>query len=251
MAVARGTFRCRGISADPSPQNTCPSSREAPTAVARRIRQGCSDRKDHLHGRAGIRRFGTRLAMVAETKEIFRRKDSDGETGHRGGRSSDRRNRAANRSRHACVTLWRVSNHATLDGVGGLRAPGRWHTRGKPIVYCAGSAAAALLETLVHAEIDAEDIPAAFRYLEIEVTDSTAVETIQPADLGSSWRTRIEHTRRTGDDWLQSGRTAILRVPSVIAPETWNFLINPTHSESAAIRIAKVHRYVVDRRLLR
>lgn len=147
--------------------------------------------------------------------------------------------------------MWRVSNHAALDGLGGLRASGRWHTRGKPIVYCAGSAAAALLETLVHAEIDAEDIPVAFRYLEIEVVDSTAVETIRPSDPGSAWQTRLDRTRRTGDEWLQSGRTALLRVPSVIAPETWNFLINPAHSESAAIRIAKVHRYVVDRRLLR
>jgi RES domain-containing protein len=144
-----------------------------------------------------------------------------------------------------------VSNHAAVDGVGGLRAPGRWHTRGRPIVYCAGSAAAALLETLVHAEIDAEDIPVAFRYLEIEVADSAAVETIRPSDLGSAWQTRLDRTRRTGDQWLRSGRTALLRVPSVIAPETWNFLTNPAHSESAAIRIAKVHRYVVDRRTLR
>jgi RES domain-containing protein len=148
------------------------------------------------------------------------------------------------------VTLWRVSNHATLDGAGGLRAPGRWHMRGTPIVYCAGSAAAALLETLVHAEIDAEDIPVAFRYLEIEVADSGAIETI-PADPGTAWRSRLDRTRRIGDEWLRSGRTAILSVPSVIAPETRNFLINPAHAESAAIRIAKVHRYVVDRRLLR
>jgi len=144
-----------------------------------------------------------------------------------------------------------VSNYAVLDGDGGLRAPGRWHTRGKPIVYCAENAAAALLETLVHAEIDAEDIPVAFRYLEIRAADSIALETIHPAGLVSNWRMKLDHTRRIGDEWLQSGQTAILRVPSVIAPRTWNLLINPAHPESAAIRIARVHRYVVDRRLLR
>jgi RES domain-containing protein len=144
------------------------------------------------------------------------------------------------------VTLWRVSNHTVLDGAGGLRAAGRWHTRGQSIVYCAGSAAAALLETLVHAEIDAEDIPVAFRYLEIEAADSVAVETLRHVDP-----TRLDRTRRAGDEWLRSGRTAILRVPSVIAPQTWNYLINPIHPESAAVRIVKVHHYVVDRRLLR
>ena len=139
-----------------------------------------------------------------------------------------------------------MSNYAALDGAGGLLASGRWHTRGKPIVYCAENAAAALLETLVHAEIDAEDIPVALRYLEIEVPNSAAVETIHP-----DWRRRIDYTRGAGDEWLQSRRTAILQVPSVIAPETWNFLINPAHAGSVAIRITKVHRYVVDRRLLR
>ncbi|MBI3680362.1 MAG: RES family NAD+ phosphorylase [Acidobacteria bacterium] len=43
------------------------------------------------------------------------------------------------------MTLWRVTNHVRLDGGGGLRAPGRWHTRGRRIVYCAPDPAAALL----------------------------------------------------------------------------------------------------------
>ncbi len=144
------------------------------------------------------------------------------------------------------MTLWRLTNHTVLDGAGGLRTAGRWHTRGNPIVYCAGSAAAALLETLVHAEIDAEDIPVALRYLEIDVAESVAIETTRHVDPA-----RLDRTRRAGDEWLRSKRTAILRVPCVIAPETWNYLINPAHPESAGIRIANVHRYVVDRRLLR
>jgi RES domain-containing protein len=149
------------------------------------------------------------------------------------------------------VILWRVSNYAVLDGAGGLRAPGRWHSRGRPIVYCAENAAAALLETLVHAEIDVEDIPVEFRYLEIEAPDPVTVEAIRQGDLVSNWRTKHDQTRRIGDDWLQSRRTAILRVPSVIAPATWNCLINPLHPESAAIRIAGVHIHLFDHRLLR
>jgi RES domain-containing protein len=47
------------------------------------------------------------------------------------------------------MLVWRVGNYATLDGVGGLFASGRWHSRGHPVVYCAENAAIALLETLV------------------------------------------------------------------------------------------------------
>jgi RES domain-containing protein len=44
-----------------------------------------------------------------------------------------------------------------VDGRGGLQASGRWHTCGQRIVYCAPDPATALLEILVHAEIDFRD----------------------------------------------------------------------------------------------
>ncbi len=135
------------------------------------------------------------------------------------------------------------------DGAGGLRAAGRWHWRGTPIVYCAGSAAGALLETLVHAEIDQEDIPAAFRFLEINVEDSVAIETIRLRDLTAGWRKDMRQTRRIGDEWLRSQRTAVLRAPSVVAPETWNYLLNPAHRQSSQARVVKVHSHRADRRL--
>ena len=112
------------------------------------------------------------------------------------------------------MILWRISSHVSLDGSGGLRAPGRWHTRGHRIVYCAPNPATALLEVLVHAEIDFEDIPVSFRYLEIEVPDSIPFETVDVGALPGNWRSSPEATRRTGDEWLKSGRTALLRVPS-------------------------------------
>lgn len=141
------------------------------------------------------------------------------------------------------MTLWRVSNHLNLDGGGGLRAPGRWHTRGRRIVYCAPNPATALLEILVHAEIDVEDIPLTFRYIEIEAPDELAVET---ADTQA-----LEAARRAGDAWLRSGRTPLLRTPSVIVPATWNTLINPLHPGSAQIRIAAIHEHRIDPRLWR
>jgi RES domain-containing protein len=147
------------------------------------------------------------------------------------------------------VTLWRVSNHASLDGTRGLRASGRWHNRGKRIVYCAPNPATALLEILVHAEIDIQDIPVTIRYLEIEAPDSIAVESLDVSGAGPGWQQ--EKSRRLGDEWLSSKRSALLRVPSVIVPATWNVLINPAHFESGHIRIVRTHRHVFDRRLLR
>jgi RES domain-containing protein len=149
------------------------------------------------------------------------------------------------------VIHWRVSNHRTLDGAGGLRAPGRWHTIGQRIVYCAPNPATALLEVLVHAKIDLEDVPVNFHYLEIDAPDTLATEDVDISGLGRSWRTDLAATRRAGDQWLQFGRTARLRVPSVIVPATWNVLLNPRHPDSKEIRIIREHRHGFDPRLLR
>ena len=148
------------------------------------------------------------------------------------------------------MILWRVSNHATLDGSGGLRASGRWHSVGQRIVYCAPNPATALLEILVHASIDLEDLPVNFQYLEVEVPDATSIDAVDTQALSGNWQTDPAETRRYGDAWLQSARTALLRVPSVIVPATWNVLVNPRHPDSAKIRVARVHRHVMDRRLL-
>ena len=67
------------------------------------------------------------------------------------------------------VTLWRESNYATLDGAGGTYVSGRWHTRRHPVIYCSEDPSTALLETLVHLEIDAEDRPGTFQVLKISL----------------------------------------------------------------------------------
>jgi RES domain-containing protein len=149
------------------------------------------------------------------------------------------------------VILWRISDYSTLDGAGGLSFSGRWHNAGQRIVYCAPNPATALLEVLLHTEIDMGDVPVNFRYLEIDAPEALAVEDADTRALARSWRTDPLSTRRAGDQWLQSNRTALLRVPSVIVPATWNVLINPRHPESREIRVIRTHSHGRDVRLLR
>ena len=108
-----------------------------------------------------------------------------------------------------------------------------------------------MLEVLVHAQIDLQDMPVDLRYLEIEAPDSLAIEDVDTDDLDRSWRTDLALTRRVGDEWLRSGRTPLLRVPSVIVPATWNILINPSHPKTGTVRVLRTHNHGLDPRLLR
>jgi RES domain-containing protein len=41
----------------------------------------------------------------------------------------------------------------------------------------------------------------------------------------------VTSTRVYGDEWVTSRRSVVLRVPSVAAPASYNFLLNPDHPE--------------------
>jgi RES domain-containing protein len=103
------------------------------------------------------------------------------------------------------VFLWRISNHLSLAGDGGLRTPGRWHTRGPRVVYCAQSPAAALLEVLVHFEVDIQDLPVHYRLLKIEAPDDVHVERVSLEQLPAHWPEETEATRALGDSRLTTG----------------------------------------------
>ena len=149
------------------------------------------------------------------------------------------------------MILWRVSNYASLDGAGGLHVAGRWHSRGHPVVYCTWSPATALLETLVHIEIDATDEPNRVQILKIEGPDSLSIVRIRANQLEEGWIANWSITQRLGDEWLNNGHTLLLEVPCVLAPETWNVLVNPFHAESSRLRILEVFRYPLDARFFR
>jgi RES domain-containing protein len=149
------------------------------------------------------------------------------------------------------VFLWRISNHESLAGEGGLRASGRWHTRGKRVVYCAGSPAAALLEILVHFEIEIGELPARYRLLKVNVPDDLQVDRVSPTDLGPDWVEDIQATRAIGDTWLTRAVTPLQAVPSAVVPETSNVLLNPAQADARRIVIVQSTAHVIDPRLVR
>src|ERR1700760_2867377 len=134
------------------------------------------------------------------------------------------------------MILWRISNYADLLGIGGLYASARWHTGGRPIVYLAENPSSALLEVLVHLETDEDQRPDSYQLLKLEAEDGVAFETVEPASLSPEWMANEAETQSVGDEWLAGKRTALLRVPSAITPETWNWVLNPRHADAGRIR---------------
>ena len=146
------------------------------------------------------------------------------------------------------MEFWRISNYVDLSGSGGVRAGGRWHSRGKRIVYLADHPAGAVLEMLVH--MDRDLLPATYRLLRVIVPETIAIEAVGADALSSDWTNQPAMTREIGDQWLDRCSSALLQVPSVIVPRARNFLLNPAHPDAAAIVVVEVIHVPFDPRLL-
>ena len=148
------------------------------------------------------------------------------------------------------MKLWRISNYDDLSGVGGLQSAGRWHNRGIPVVYLAESPALALLEVLVHFELSPGEVPQGYHLVEVEYAQRKGVSRLKLAVLGVDWQKNIDYTRSIGDEWLGTGNSVLLKVPSAIVPNSYNYLFNPRHPQSKAATIKSITLHPYDARLL-
>lgn len=147
------------------------------------------------------------------------------------------------------MKLWRISGFGNLTGEGGMLASARWHTKGRPVVYLADSPASAMLERLVQIVRQAGISSRNYTLLEIEADSALAVESLMHvADAG--WRDRVDISQNAGDRWLSAAKTPLARVPSAVAPRTWNYLLNPLHPDANRVQILSQIQEIFDPRLL-
>ncbi|NBF39497.1 MAG: RES domain-containing protein [Spirochaetes bacterium] len=150
-------------------------------------------------------------------------------------------------------TVWRLTRRTYADdafsGEGARQYGGRFNSSGTPAVYAAESLALALVETLVGL-IDYEDL---YEYVFFRVElNASDVDALPPADLPDGWDARPPGaaSRQLGDAWLSEKRSMALRVPSVVVPYSFNYVLNPEHPAFREIELAASETLPVDPRLV-
>lgn len=143
------------------------------------------------------------------------------------------------------MKFWRLARQrfAALDGLGAYLNGGRWNRPGLPAVYCSEHPSLAVLEILVHLEVDPDGLPDEYVKIAIEVPRSIKMTRIErlPGDL--------DETVELGSRWFESTTTLGLLVPSVVIPEERNLLLNPQHRDFARVRIFDSQPFRLDARL--
>ena len=148
-------------------------------------------------------------------------------------------------------TAWRLTKTRYLatawDGEGARRTGGRWNGPGTPVVYTAATLSLALVETLVHLPIG---VLPAFSAVRVDFDDSL-VAILEDADLPADWRSdpAPSSTRTIGDAWVLAGTSAVLRIPSVVVPMEFDYLLNPRHPDFAQVTVGAPMPFPFDSRL--
>ena len=156
-------------------------------------------------------------------------------------------------------TAWRIAADTPdygaddLSGAGARKTGGRWNKPGVAVVYASQTQALACLETIVH--LNAGGLPLN-RYL-VGITipdavwDKARVETAAGLPIGWDAEPASRTSIQFGTEWISSGASALLILPSVIVPDECNVLINPGHPDAVAITAGKVKKWLFDPRLLK
>ena len=150
------------------------------------------------------------------------------------------------------LTAWRLTKaryaSTALSGLGSTLRAGRWHARGRPVVYAASSAALALVETLVHVERAALLHDA---YVAVPLRIPLAlVEHLDRAHLPPDWQAwpHPASTQAIGTAWVDARRSVALVVPSAVVPHEANVLLNPLHPEFHLVAASDPEPFPIDAR---
>jgi RES domain-containing protein len=132
------------------------------------------------------------------------------------------------------------SARAAGDYTGAMLAGGRWNSIGIPMLYTAEHLSLACLEVLVH--LDKGQLPRNYVWSKAALPDI-------PEALDISTLNSIGACQAAGSAWIQDGKYLSTRVSSVVIPEEFNVLLNPSHTAYVALVWTEPRPFNFDPRL--
>ena len=150
---------------------------------------------------------------------------------------------------------WRIIRKKRLSdaftGEGARLGGGRWNHVGTPVIYVSETLSLAALELLVHFTRKDIKLSKSLVAIPVDIPDYLKTAEVSIKDLGPDWRMSppSNSTKNIGTEWTHNGTSSILRVPSVVIPDEYNFVLNPVHTEFKKLKIGKPRPFTLDERI--
>ncbi|WP_046755070.1 RES family NAD+ phosphorylase [Kordia jejudonensis] len=135
-----------------------------------------------------------------------------------------------------------------LSGIGAEKIGGRWNEIGTRAIYTSQHISLSYLEVVMHLDIT-EDLPSDRILVHIEIPDDVSVFELKK--LPKNWNTfpYNSKTQEIFTKFVEYNKQAVLKVPSAIVRDEFNYILNPRHVDFPKIKVVKVQKFAFDSRL--
>lgn len=150
------------------------------------------------------------------------------------------------------MIVFRISNslyNNDISGSGAKLMGSRWNSKGIPLLYTSQFISLAVLEMLVNTNF--KDYAMALDLMYIYFPEEQATTNIDLKNLKMNWKDDLGYTRFIGDEFIKQKEFLILKVPSAVIQEEYNYLANPLHPDFKKIKITKTKSFWPDERLFK
>lgn len=150
------------------------------------------------------------------------------------------------------MVVYRISKEnyiKDLTGIGAKSVGGRWNFKGIGVLYASSTISLCMLECLAHFPV--AFAPKDMALAKIEVPDNS-IQIIDVNDLPENWQDvpSPKILKEIAYKWIKEQKYLILKVPSIIVPQEYNYIINPTHPEFENVKLKAVDAFCFDGRVL-
>ena len=151
------------------------------------------------------------------------------------------------------MQLYRIARDKFADKLTASGASARWNLDQQFVIYTGGSRSLSALELVVHRSGIRPDF--SYKMMVINVSDAKKhYTTYEIDDLPKGWPSEkmYPNLQQIGSIWYENQQSLILKVPSAIIPQEYNYIINTRHPDfnPKNVMLLRTENFFWDKRLL-
>lgn len=145
---------------------------------------------------------------------------------------------SAHRVLDRAYTTYRIGDpngrYPIFSSEGAYQNAGRWHLAGDRVIYVSENYSTAMLEKLVYYNAA---MPPGQHFARITLPAGLSYEVFSPASVPNWASANKREAQAFGHTWIEAQRSCLLFMPSVVAREERNVLINERHPDFSRITL--------------
>ena len=150
------------------------------------------------------------------------------------------------------MEVFRISRSKYANALTASGSFGRWNLDRQYVIYTGSYRSLSTLELVVRRDSIIPDDE--YKVMVISIADNDSlIKQVPTRDLPKDWKlsTAYPDLQAIGSDWYTNKESLILKVPSAIITQEFNYIINTLHPDfSNNVQLVRTENYFWDERLL-